>query len=89
MAKSSPKGLDAGRSEIKPDDQSGCLSMSSSARPNEGEVPAEVQFEVAPNAVTDIANLRAARLRTWQGQQWKEQVDARLELASLSASRTD
>src|SRR5271165_1430325 len=50
--------------------------------PERREVPAEVQFEVAPNAVTDITNLRTARLRTWQGQQWEEQVVARLKLGS-------
>ena len=32
------------------------------------EVPAEVQFEVARNAVTDTPDLGAARLRTGQGQ---------------------
>jgi hypothetical protein len=46
------------------------------------EVPAEVQFEVAPNTLADITNLRTARLRTWQGQQREEQVDARLKLGS-------
>jgi hypothetical protein len=40
--------------------------------PERREVPAKVQFEVAPNTVTDITNLRAARLRIRQGQQWKE-----------------
>src|SRR5271166_6133433 len=53
------------------------------ARPPElREVPAEVQFEVARDAVTDITDLGTARLRTGQGQQWEEQVDARLDLAS-------
>src|SRR5271169_90866 len=53
------------------------------ARPPERrQVPAEVQFKVAPNAVTDITDLRTARLRTWQSQQWEEQVDARLKLGS-------
>src|SRR5580700_6859525 len=51
-------------------------------RPERRQVPAEVQFEVAPNTVTDITNLRTARLRTWQGQQWEEQVVARLKLGS-------
>src|ERR1700688_1820143 len=32
------------------------------------------------NAVTDITDLGTARLRTGQGQQWKEQVAARLKL---------
>src|SRR5271168_2866720 len=50
--------------------------------PERREVPAEVQFEVAPNTVTDITNLRTARLRTWQGQHWEEQVVARLKLGS-------
>jgi len=50
--------------------------------PERREVPAEVQFEVAPYPVTEITDLRAARLRTWQGQQWEEQVDARLKLGS-------
>ena len=50
--------------------------------PERRQVPAEVQIEVAPNSVTDITNLRTASLRTWQGQQWKEQVVARLKLAS-------
>src|SRR5580693_5956622 len=50
--------------------------------PERREVPAEVQFEVAPNTVTDVTNLRTARLRIWQGQQWEEQVVARLELGS-------
>jgi len=35
--------------------------------PERRKVPAEVQFEVAPNAVTDITDLRTACLRTWQG----------------------
>src|SRR6516165_1477957 len=50
--------------------------------PESREVPAEVQFEVAPNTVTDITDLGTARLRTWQGQQWEEQVVARLKLGS-------
>ena len=50
--------------------------------PERREVPAEVQFEVAPNAVTGITDLGTARLRTWQGQQWEEQVAARLKLGS-------
>jgi hypothetical protein len=61
----------------------GLLIRAIVVRPPEcGEVPAEVQFEVAANAVTDITNLRTARLRTWQGQQWEEQVVARLKLGS-------
>ena len=50
--------------------------------PERREMPAEVQFEVAPNTLTDITNLRTARLCTWQGQQWEEQVVARLKLGS-------
>src|SRR5277367_7126989 len=50
--------------------------------PERREAPAEVKFEIAPNTVTDAANLGAARLRTWQGQQWEEQVGARLKLGS-------
>src|SRR5579863_872365 len=50
--------------------------------PEPGQVLAEVQFEVARNSVTQIANLGATRLRTWQGQQWEEQVGARLKLGS-------
>src|SRR5208282_952117 len=50
--------------------------------PERRQVPTEVQFEVARNAVTHIANLGTTRLRTWQGQQWEEQVGARLKLGS-------
>jgi hypothetical protein len=50
--------------------------------PERRQVPAEVQFEVARNAVTDIADLGSARLCTGQGQQWEEQVVARLKLRS-------
>src|SRR5580693_7917316 len=50
--------------------------------PERRKIPAEVQFEVAPDTVTDVTNLRTARLRTWQGQQWEEQVVARLKLGS-------
>jgi hypothetical protein len=46
------------------------------------EVPAEVQFEVAPKTVTDITELGAARLRTGQRQGWEEHVVARLKLGS-------
>src|SRR5580704_5653317 len=49
-------------------------------RPERREVPTEVQFEVAPHAITEVTDLRTARLCTGQGQQWKEQVVARLEL---------
>src|ERR1700688_2562047 len=54
--------------------------------PERGQVPAEVQFEVARNAVTDIADLGTARLRTGQGQHWEEQVVARLKLCSCRRS---
>src|SRR5580692_10238532 len=50
--------------------------------PERREAPAEVQFEVAPDTVTDVTNLRTARLRTGQGQQWEEQVVARLKFGS-------
>ena len=50
--------------------------------PERSEVPAEVQFEVARNTVTDPTDLGTARLRTGQGQEWEEQVVARLELGS-------
>src|ERR1700724_2883211 len=50
--------------------------------PEPGQVSAEVQFEVARNAVTDIADLGTARLRIGQGQKWEEQVAARLKLGS-------
>src|SRR5271166_4599610 len=36
--------------------------------PQRREVPAEVQFEIARNAVTDITELCAARLRAGPGQ---------------------
>ena len=64
-------------SEIQGDDSVGLLIRVIVVRPPERrEVPAEVQFEVAPNTVTDVTNLRTARLRTGHGQQWKEQVVA-------------
>src|ERR1700721_3507089 len=50
--------------------------------PERRQVPAEVQFEVARNAVTDIVDLGTAGLGTRQGQQWEEQVVARLKLGS-------
>jgi hypothetical protein len=50
--------------------------------PERGEIPAEVQFEVAWNAVTDVADLGAARLCTGQGQQREKQIGARLHLGS-------
>src|ERR1700722_3396167 len=52
-------------------------------RPSEfRQFPAEVQLEVARDPVTHTADLGAARLCTGQGQQWEEQVAARLKLAS-------
>src|SRR6202790_13566 len=54
--------------------------------PERRQVPAEVQFEVARNAVTYIADLGTARLCTGQGQQWEEQVVARLKLGSCQLS---
>ena len=60
-------------------DQSGCLIRVIIVFPPERrEVPAEVQFEVAPNTVTDITDLGAACLRTGQGQEREEQVVTRL-----------
>src|ERR1700726_3179708 len=50
--------------------------------PERGQVPAEIQFEVARNAVPDIADLGTARLCTGQGQHREEQVVARLKLGS-------
>src|ERR1700675_2038622 len=54
--------------------------------PERRQVPAEVQFEVARNAVTDIVDLGTARLCTGQGQHWEEQVVARLKLCSCRRS---
>ena len=51
----------------------GLLIRAILVRPPEGrEVAAEVQFEVAPNTVTDITDLGTARLRTGPGQDWEE-----------------
>ncbi len=53
------------------------------ARPPERrEAPAEVQFEVARNTVTDTAELGTARLRTGPAQGCEEHVVARLKLGS-------
>ena len=52
-------------------------------RPSElGQVTAEVQFEVAPNAVTDTTELGTARLRTGPAQHWEDHDVARLKLGS-------
>jgi hypothetical protein len=52
-------------SEIQGDESVGLLIRVIVVRPPERrEVPAEVQFEVARNPVTDVAELGAARLRT-------------------------
>ena len=51
-------------------------------QPEPREVPAEVQFEVARNAVTDITELGAARLRAGPGQHWENHGVARLKLGS-------
>ena len=64
------------------DDQSSCVRVLVVRPPEPREVPAEVQFEIAPNTVTDTADLATARLRTGQGQEWEEQLVARLELGS-------
>jgi len=52
--------------------------------PARREVPAEVQFEVARNFVTDAADPGAARLRTGPGQGWEGEVVARLKLGDIS-----
>ncbi|SRR6266403_3855882 len=70
-------------SEIQGDDQSGCLSVSSSSAPPERrKVSAEVQFEVAPKTVTKSTDLGTARQLTGPGQGREEYVGARLELGS-------
>ena len=50
--------------------------------PERREVPAEVQFEVARNAVTHTADPGAARPLTGPSQGREEHVVARLELGS-------
>ena len=50
--------------------------------PERREVATEVQLEVARNAMTDVAYLGTARLRTGPAQRREEQVVARLELGS-------
>src|SRR5579864_968229 len=50
--------------------------------PKPREVPAEVQFEVAPNAVADVTELATARLRIRPRQHWEDHVVARLKLGS-------
>lgn len=63
--------------------QANLLANVSVIRPPERrEVPAEVQFEVAPNTVTDTTNLRAARLRSWRR-------DIRHPLACLALTEID
>ena len=47
-------------------------------RPKLREVPTEVQFEVAPNTVTNITELGTASLRSGPRQGWEEHVVARL-----------
>src|SRR5579864_872778 len=59
-----------------------CVRVIAVRPPERWEVPAEVQFEVASKTVTDITDLGPARLRIGQGQQWEEQVVARLKLGS-------
>jgi len=49
-------------------------------RPERRQVAAEVQFEVARNAVTDVADLGTARLGAGPGEGREEQVVARLQL---------
>src|SRR5690349_3016941 len=50
--------------------------------PERRKVTSEVQFEVAPNTVTEITDLRPTRLRTWQREQREKQIVARLKLGS-------
>jgi hypothetical protein len=50
--------------------------------PEPRQVPAEVEFEVARNAVTHNADPGTARLLTGPGQGREEYVGARLELGS-------
>jgi hypothetical protein len=50
--------------------------------PERRQIPAEVQFEVAGNAITDITYLGAARLRAGPGQDREDHVVARLKLGS-------
>src|SRR5271165_6338974 len=42
-----------------------CIPVIVVRPPELGEVSAEIQFEVAPNTVTGVTNLRTTRLRTW------------------------
>src|SRR5579862_5535951 len=60
----------------------GSLRVPVRGLPERWQVAAEVQFKVAGNAVTDIANLRSPRLRAGEGQQREAQVIARLKLGS-------
>jgi hypothetical protein len=52
------------------------IRVSVARRPEPREVPAEVQFEVAANPVTDTTELGTAGLRTGQGQHWEDHVIA-------------
>ena len=56
--------------------------------PERWEVPAEVQFEVAPNAVTDTTDLGTARLRTGKASSGKN-IRCSTGARQQSASRTD
>jgi hypothetical protein len=51
-------------------------------RPERRQIPAEVQLEIAPNAVADITELAAPRLRIGPGQHWENHLVARLKLGS-------
>ena len=57
--------------------------------PERREVPTEVQFEVARNTVTDIADLGTDACAPGNASNGKNKSIARLELRQLSASRTD
>ena len=55
--------------------------------PERREVPTEVQFEVARNAVTQTADLVPARLCTGQRQHWEDYFVAQLELAAVGVPK--
>jgi len=56
--------------------RAGQLTRTVVRRPERGQMPAEVQFEVARNTVTDVSHLRAAGLCTGPGKCREEHVDA-------------
>ena len=71
-------------------DQPGCLPVSSSsARPNLGEVSAEVQFEVARNAVTDMCgSWHGALAHRAEAEKWEDTSRRSTEARRRLASRT-